>query len=66
MGFARYYRSFIEGLSRVAYPITSLQKKGRIFKWIVECQNCFNELNHLLNTTPILRIDDPNKEFTVL
>lgn len=27
MGLAGYYRQFVEGFSRVAYPITSLQKK---------------------------------------
>jgi len=33
MGLARYYRRFVEGFSRVAYPITSLQKKGKAFRW---------------------------------
>eukprot|EP00253_Pinus_taeda_P010525 PITA_10525 len=33
MGLADYYKRFVEGFSRVAYPITSLQKKGRAFKW---------------------------------
>ena len=27
MGITGYYRRFIEGFSRIAYPITSLQKK---------------------------------------
>ena len=29
MGLARYYQRFVEGFSRVAYPITSLQKKRK-------------------------------------
>ena len=33
MGITRYYWNFIEGFSKIAYPITSLQKKGKKFKW---------------------------------
>jgi hypothetical protein len=36
MGFADYYRIFIEGFSKIAHPITSLQKKGVNFQWIVK------------------------------
>jgi hypothetical protein len=28
MGLAGYYRIFIEGISKIAHPITSLQNKG--------------------------------------
>jgi len=49
----------------VAYPITSLQKKGKIFKWSIECQKCFDQLKHLLTTVPILSIVDPNKDYVV-
>jgi hypothetical protein len=28
MGLAGYYRIFIEGFSKIAHPITSLQRKG--------------------------------------
>ena len=33
MGITGYYRRFIEGFSKIAYPITSLQKKGTNFNW---------------------------------
>ena len=33
MGITGYYRRFIEGFSRIANPITSLQKKGNKFDW---------------------------------
>lgn len=65
MGLAGYYRRFVEGFSRVAYPITSLQKKGRTFKWTPECQQSFERLKHLLTSAPILSIADPNKDYVV-
>ena len=30
MGISGYYQNFIEGFSKISYPITSLQKKGKI------------------------------------
>eukprot|EP00253_Pinus_taeda_P030964 PITA_30964 len=65
MGLAGYYRRFVEGFSRIAYPITSLQKKGKVFKWIAECQQSFDRLKHLLTTAPILSIAAPNKDYVV-
>lgn len=65
MGLAGYYRRFVEGFSRVAYPITSLHKKGRAFRWTPECQQIFEQLKHLLTTAPILSIADPSKDYVV-
>ena len=33
MGITGYYCKFIEGFSKIAYPITSLQKKDKNFCW---------------------------------
>ena len=33
MGLTRYYGSFIRKFSQIAYPITSLQRKGNGFEW---------------------------------
>eukprot|EP00253_Pinus_taeda_P026609 PITA_26609 len=41
MGLAGYYRRFVEGFSKVAFPITSLQKKGKLFHWTPNCQKSF-------------------------
>ena len=38
MGLAGYYRRFIEGFSKVAHAITSLQKKGIKFEWNSKCE----------------------------
>jgi hypothetical protein len=65
MGITGYYRRFIEGFSKIDYPITSLQKKGTKFHWSQKCQDSFNKLKELLTSTPILKVADPDKDFTV-
>ena len=65
MGITRYYQRFIEGFSRIANTITSLQKKGKRFKWNQKCEEIFKKLKTLLTIAPILRIVDPNKDFVV-
>eukprot|EP00253_Pinus_taeda_P031774 PITA_31774 len=65
MGLAGYYRRFVEGFSKVAFPITSLQKKGKLFHWTPNCQKSFERLKHLLTMAPILSIADPNKDYVV-
>lgn len=61
MGVARYYQIFIEASSRLAYHITSLQKKGVKFESIGKCEENFDKMKQLLMTTPILKITDPSK-----
>eukprot|EP00253_Pinus_taeda_P005349 PITA_05349 len=65
MGLAGYYRRFMAGFSKVAFPITSLQKKGKLFHWTPDCQKSFEQLKHLLTTAPVLSIVDPNKDYVV-
>ena len=65
MGLTGYYRIFLENNSRKAHPVTSLQKKSVQFVWSQQCQDRVDKLKHLLTTTPILRIVDPNKYFVV-
>jgi len=65
MGIKGYYRRFIERFSKLAYPITSLQKEGIQFKWNEKCQERFDKIKQLLTTTPILKIVGPDKDFVV-
>jgi hypothetical protein len=65
MGLAGYYRRFIEGFSKIAHPITSLQKKGIKFEWTTKCEENFQHLKELLTSAPILKIADPNEDFVV-
>ena len=65
MGLVSYYKRFIVGFSKIAHPITSLQRKGIKFEWIVECEENFNLLKELLTSAPVLKIADPNESFVV-
>jgi hypothetical protein len=65
MGITSYYRRFIEGFSKIAYLITSLQKKGIKFNWSQKCQDSFDNLKRMLTTKPILKVSDPYKDFKI-
>ena len=41
MGLASYYKRFIEGFSKVAHPITALQRKNVKFIWSEKCEKIF-------------------------
>jgi hypothetical protein len=65
MGLAGYYKIFNVGFSKIAHPITSLQRKGVMFQWTLDCEKSFQHLKQLLTTAPILRIADPDEYFIV-
>jgi hypothetical protein len=54
MGLVGYYQIFVEGFSKIAKPITTLQCKGVRYEWIEECDSAFIELKRLLTSVPIL------------
>ena len=56
LGLVGYYRSFIEGFSKIALPLTRLMHKGVKFEWSNECEHNFKELKDRLVTAPILTI----------
>ena len=65
MGLAGYYRRFIEGFSKVAHVITSLQNKGMKFEWTSKCEERFQQLKNLLTSATVLNIADLEKYFVV-
>ena len=65
MGITGYYRKFIEDFLIISNHITSLQKKGNKFVWNHKCEDNFNKLILLLTTAPILKIEDPDKDFAI-
>jgi hypothetical protein len=65
MEITAYYHRFIKGFFKIAYLITSLQKKGTKFNWSQKCQDSFNKMKELLTTTPILKVTDIDKDFPI-
>ena len=51
LGFAGYYRRFIENFSKIAKPMTELLKMDTKFKWTEQCEASFQELKKNLVTT---------------
>ena len=58
LGLASYYRRFVPGFAKVAGLLHSLTKKDVTFAWSPECQESFEELKHLLTTSPVLAFPD--------
>ena len=65
IGLAGYYRRFIEGFSKVAHAITSLQNKGIKFEWMSSCEESFQQLKNLLTSAPVLKVANPKKYLVV-
>ena len=55
MGLASYYKRFITKFSHISCPITSLQRKGKKFEWVEECEANFEKLKQLLTHAPMFK-----------
>ena len=59
LGFANFYRRFIDNFSGIVRPITRLLSKSTVWKWSPECQSVFELLKTVFTTAPILRHYNP-------
>ena len=62
IGFANFYRRFIEGFSKTVAPLVRLTKKDTDFIWGVDCQHAFNVVKHRVTSAPCLRHFDSTKQ----
>lgn len=68
LGFANFYRRFIQAYSRVAKPISDLlrtKEKSMIFEWTKAAEEAFQSLKASFTTAPILRHFDPGRPIRV-
>ena len=55
LGFANFYRKFINHYSSLTSPLTSLTRKAVKFSWSPEADAAFRALQQTFTTAPILR-----------
>jgi len=61
LGFANFYRRFIQDYSKVARPLTELTKKTEKWEWNDEAGRAFEELKQRFTSAPILAHLDAQK-----
>jgi hypothetical protein len=65
IGFANFYRRFIDHFSKTTCPLHDLTKDKTPFRWDDTCDAAFEALKVAFTTAPILKIADPYRPFTL-
>ena len=61
LGFANFYRRFIQDYSKVEHPLTELTKRTEKWSWNPEAEAAFQELKNWFTQAPILAHFDPTR-----
>lgn len=64
LGLSGYYKKFVKGYGAIAKPLTNLLQKDN-FLWDEAATAAFLALKQDMTTTPVLRLPDFTKEFTI-
>jgi hypothetical protein len=65
LGFANFYRCFIQTFSDLTFPLTHLLLKDAKFDWSSKCAVAFDALKTTFTSFPVLRHYDFNKSCTI-
>ena len=65
LGFANFYRRFIDGFSKRAKPMTALLRKDTPWHWGASEQAAFEDLKQAFTQAPVLAMPDMSKQFTI-
>jgi hypothetical protein len=65
LGLVGYYRRFIPNFSRMAKPRNDLVKKTEAWKWELEQEESFRELNEHITKPPVLQFPDFTQPFVL-
>ena len=65
IGFCNFYRMFIANFSQIAHSLHLLTKRDQEYVWEELQQQAFAELKNRLTSSPVLRLPDLSKPFTI-
>lgn len=65
IGFANFYRRFIQRYSKITTPLTELTKKDKAFNWSEQVQQAFEKLKERFTKVSILTMFDPKQKLAV-
>ena len=65
LGWAGYYRKFVERFLKIATPLTNLLKKDQKFEWSDTYQHSFEELRQRLTIAPVLALPSGKDGYVV-
>jgi len=65
LGLTSYYRRFVPGYAKIAFPLHALTRKKAQFLWSADCEAAFEVLKQKLVTSPLLAYPDFDKDFTL-
>ena len=65
LGFANFYRRFIQDFGAIAFPLHGLTHKDTVFFWSDDHQSAFDRLKRSITSDPVLRHFDPSVECVV-
>jgi hypothetical protein len=63
LGFANFYRRFIEGYTNIATPLYALMHKDQEWRWGEPEQKAFDAMKDALSSAPVLAQPDPLRPF---
>ena len=54
LGFANFYRRFIQGFAEIVRPLTDLTQKDKLWQWTPQAEEAFQKLKRIFLTEPAL------------